>query len=75
MNFVISFNQIIISILLIVSIIFSLIYLEIIELNFCNLNLNLKKNIDNRVKKENNKIFGNLSNINFQFTECIPESK
>ena len=31
-----------------VSLICILIYLEIIELNFCNLNHNLKKNIENR---------------------------
>ena len=32
----------------IVSLISIMIYLELIELNFCNLNHNLKKNIENR---------------------------
>jgi hypothetical protein len=34
------------------SIISCLIYLEVIELNFCNLNINLKKNISEREKEE-----------------------
>ena len=59
--FLFSFNQMIISILYIISIIFSLIYLEIIELNFCNLNLNLKKNIYNRGKNEDIIILDNIS--------------
>ena len=45
-------NLNILLILSIIIIISGLIYLEIIELNFCNLNLNLKKNIDNRGKNE-----------------------
>ena len=36
----------------ILSIISCLIYLEIIELNFCNLNKNIKKNISKRGEKE-----------------------
>ena len=46
-------NLKILLILSIIIIISGLIYLEIIELNFCNLNLNLKKNISNRAKNEN----------------------
>ena len=46
-------NWIIILIVTIIVIISGLIYLEIIELNFCNLNLNLKKNITRRAKDEN----------------------
>ena len=45
-------------ILIIICIIFSLIYLEIIELHFCNLNLNLKKNISKREENENIKVLG-----------------
>ena len=37
---------------LILEIIFILIFLEIIELNFCNLNKNLKRNIEERAIKE-----------------------
>ena len=37
------------------SIISCLIYLEVIELNFCNLNINLKKNISEREKEEASK--------------------
>ena len=43
-------------IIFIISIISCLIYLEIIELNFCNLNYNLKKNIIKREKEEKNLI-------------------
>ena len=46
-------NRIILFIVTITAIISGLIYLEIIELNFCNLNLNLKKNITRRAKDEN----------------------
>ena len=45
-------NRIILLIVSIFAIISGLIYLEIIELNFCNLNLNSKNNIYNRGKKE-----------------------
>ena len=43
-------------IIFIISIISCLIYLEIIELNFCNLDYNLKKNIIKREKEEKNLI-------------------
>ncbi len=56
-------KQIIQCILTIICIIFSLIYLEIIELKFCKLNLNLKKNIDNRGKIEDSRILGIFSDI------------
>ena len=45
------------------SIISGLIYLEIIELNFLGLNINLKKNIDQRGIKEINYILGETSVI------------
>ncbi len=50
-------------ILVIICIIFGLIYLEIIELNFCNLNFNIKKTILKRGKKEDLKILDKYSNI------------
>ena len=43
-----------------IGIIFGLIYLEIIELNFCNLNKNLKKNIFQRAEKEDNITLENI---------------
>ena len=38
--------------LLVLEIIFILIFLEIIELNFCNLNINIKRNIEERAISE-----------------------
>jgi hypothetical protein len=46
--------QLIIQICFIINLFFSLVFLEMIELNFCGLNVNLKKNIQNRVSNENN---------------------
>jgi len=54
-------NWIIILSVTIIAIISGLIYLEIIELNFCDLNLNLKKNIYNRAKSEDKIILENMS--------------
>ena len=54
-------------ILAFICIFFALIYLEIIELNFYNLNKNLKKNIHNRAKKENNRILGNISDTDSDY--------
>jgi len=54
-------------ILAFICIFFALIYLEIIELNFYNLNKNLKKNIHNRAKKENNRILGNISDSDIDY--------
>ena len=45
-------NKILFYISFIISIISGLIYVEILELNFCNLSKNIKKNIDQRALKE-----------------------
>ena len=57
-------NRIILFIVTITAIISGLIYLEIIELNFCDLNLNLKKNIYNRAKNEKISMYKILNNNN-----------
>ena len=44
--------QIIIQICYAINLFFSLVFLEMVELNFCGLNVNLKKNIQQRVSKE-----------------------
>ena len=54
--------SIIINLLLIIS---CSVYLEILELNFCNLNQNTKKNIENRAEQENvNQLSNRFSTIN-----------
>ena len=51
--------QIIIFICYIINIFFSLVFLEMVELNFCGLNTNLKKNIQKRVNDDNLEIKDN----------------
>ena len=60
-------NLNILLILSIIIIISGLIYLEIIELNFCNLNLNLKKNIYNRGENEDIKLLGNINDNDSEY--------
>ena len=70
MDFIEYFSNIEQIIISIIFIIFSFIYLEIIELNFCNLNSNLKKNI---MKREENKDYIIVDNSIASDTDDLEE--